>query len=63
MSYWQTLLLMYPLGVLGFRAGAWMNWRMWSKQRGEPAPGWGEAVSASWYSTSGAAIAMLFYKP
>lgn len=63
MGYWQTLLLMFPLGVFGFRAGAWTYWRMWRMRRGELAPGWGEAFSAAWYSTSGAAIAMIFYRP
>ena len=63
MGYWQTLLLLYPLSVIGFRAGAWTYWRMWRKRRGEPAPGWGEAFCVSWYCTSGAATAMLFYRP
>lgn len=63
MGYWQTLLLMYSLGVIGFRAGAWTYWLMWRKRRGEPAPGWSEAFGAAWYSATGAAVAMLFYAP
>jgi len=63
MSYWQTLLLLYPLSALGFLAGAWTYWRMWRKRRGVPAPRLSEAFSAAYYATSGAAVAMLFYRP
>jgi hypothetical protein len=63
MGYWQTLLLMYPLSVVGFRAGEWSYWWLRRRHSGEKSPGWGEAFSASWYSATGAATAMLFYRP
>ena len=63
MGYWQTLLLISLLSAIGFRAGMWMYWQLHRKQRGEPEPRWGEAINASWYSVTGAALAMFLYSP
>ncbi|MGL4576891.1 MAG: hypothetical protein ACRCV9_19040, partial [Burkholderiaceae bacterium] len=63
MSYWQTLLLMYPLGVIGFRAGAWSYWRLRGRKNGAQVGSWREAFSDSFSSTTGAAVAMIFYVP
>lgn len=63
MTYWQTILLSYPIAVIGFHASSWTYWRLFHRHEGAGRPNWGEAFSDSWYFVLGVMWAMFFYRP
>ncbi len=62
MTYLQSIALMLPLSIIGNYAGALTYWSIFAKHR-RPRPKLSDALSASWYATTGAAVALYFYNP